>query len=161
MLARLQFTTSSVVFFFFYCTIGETATLGGSAADIARPGPKGAPEDEALTDQNSFNDQHRKVEINLLGPRRAVELTRFTFRGNVLEGRGDAVDHWMVMFCPKWHDKCQTLLPSYERLGQQWEDKLNTGLFTSMVRFAKVDCATDKALCVSLGVEEYPLVAHF
>jgi len=96
--------------------------------------------------------QHRPVSA----------LNRYTFRGNVLEGIGDHVDHWIVMFCPGWHDKCQGLLASYELLGVQWENKQNKELvMTSSVRFAKVDCATEKALCVSLDIDDYPSVVHY
>merc|ERR1719324_1996205 len=93
--------------------------------------------------------------------REATILNRFTLPGNVLQGTGDLVDNWIVMFCPGWHDKCQGLLPSYELLGVQWENKLNKAVMESQVRFAKVDCATDKALCVSLDVDDYPSVVHY
>lgn len=93
--------------------------------------------------------------------REATVLNRFTFPGNVLAGTGDLVDHWIVMFCPGWHDKCQGLLPSYELLGVQWENKLNKALMSSSARFVKVDCATEKALCVSLGIDDYPSVVHY
>lgn len=102
-----------------------------------------------------------EARIALRQHREATTLNRFTFRGNVLEGTGDIVDDWIVMFCPGWHDKCQGLLPSYELLGLQWENKLNKGIMSSKVRFAKVDCATDKALCVSLDVDDYPSVVHY
>jgi len=95
--------------------------------------------------------QHREVAI----------LNRFTLPGNILKGTGDLVDHWIVMFCPGWHDKCQGLLPSYELLGVQWENKLNKAVMSSSVRFAKVDCATEKALCVSLDIDDYPSVVHY
>merc|ERR1719478_287227 len=94
--------------------------------------------------------------------RPASSLNRFTFSGNVLEGIGAHVDHWIVMFCPGWHDKCQGLLPSYELLGLQWENKRNKELvMSSSVRFAKVDCATEKALCVPLDIDDYPSVVHY
>jgi len=96
--------------------------------------------------------QHRPVSA----------LNRYTFHGNVFEGVGDHVDSWIVMFCPGWHDKCQGLLPSYELLGVQWENKQNKELvMSSKVRFAKVDCATDKKLCVSLDIDDYPSVVHY
>merc|ERR1719258_400960 len=88
-------------------------------------------------------------------------LNRFTFPGNVLQGTGDLVENWIVIFCPGWHDKCQGLLPSYELLGVQWENKLNKAVMSSRVRFAKVDCATDKRLCVSLDIDDYPSVVHY
>jgi hypothetical protein len=102
-----------------------------------------------------------EARIKLRQHRQASALNRFTFPGNVLHGSGDIVEHWIVMFCPGWHDKCQSLLPSFELLGVQWEDKLNIALMSSTVRFAKVDCATEKALCVSLDIDEYPSVIHY
>lgn len=92
----------------------------------------------------------------------ASQLNRYIFQGNVLHGTGDQVKHWMVIFCTDWHEKCKGLVPSYELLGAQWEEKLNAGdIFQSSVRFAKVDCATDKELCNSQGIEDYPTVTHY
>lgn len=102
-----------------------------------------------------------EARIALRQHRDATALNRFTFPGNVLEGIGDHVDNWIVMFCPGWHEKCQGLLPSYELLGVTWENKMNKAVMNSKVRFAKVDCATEKALCVSLDVLDYPSVVHY
>jgi hypothetical protein len=122
-----------------------------------------ATEESILISQSSAAPPPESVEarIKLRQHREASALNRFTFAGNVLDSIGDIVDHWFVMFCPGWHEKCQSLLPSYELLGVQWEDKLNTGLMSSTVRFAKVDCATEKALCVSLGIDDYSSVVHY
>jgi len=102
-----------------------------------------------------------EARVALRQHREARPLNRYTFPGNVLKGVGDLVDHWVVIFCPGWHDKCQGLLPSYELLGVQWENKLNKAVMSSYVRFANVDCATDKALCVSLDIDDYPSVVHY
>lgn len=102
-----------------------------------------------------------EARIALRQHREATVLNRFTFPGNVLQGIGDHVDNWIVMFCPAWNEKCQSLLPSYELLGVSWENKLNKAVMSSSVRFAKVDCATDKGLCVSLDVVDYPSVVHY
>lgn len=102
-----------------------------------------------------------EARIALRQHREATALNRFTFSGNVLEGIGDHVENWIVMFCPGWHEKCQGLLPSYELLGVTWENKLNKAVMSSKVRFAKVDCATEKAMCVSLDVLDYPSVVHY
>lgn len=92
----------------------------------------------------------------------ASQLNRYNFAGNVLLGTGDHVKHWVVIFCTEWHEKCRGLVPSFELLGAQWEEKLNSGdLFGSSVRFAKVDCATDKELCNSEDVEDYPTAMHY
>jgi hypothetical protein len=122
-----------------------------------------AADEPLVISGSSIAPQTETVElrVKLRQHREASALNRFTFPGNVLQGTGDAVEHWIVMFCPGWHEKCQNLLPSYELLGVQWEDKLNTALMTSKVRFAKVDCATEKGLCASLEVEDYPNVVHY
>mmetsp|Transcript_127827 Transcript_127827/g.221645 ORF Transcript_127827/g.221645 Transcript_127827/m.221645 type:complete len:319 (+) Transcript_127827:91-1047(+) len=92
----------------------------------------------------------------------ASRLNRYNFAGNVLRGTGDHAKHWIVIFCTDWHERCHALVPSYELLGAQWEEKLNeNSLFGSSVRFAKVDCATEKELCTSQGVEDYPTVKHY
>jgi len=105
--------------------------------------------------------QSMEARLALRQHREVTKLNRFILKGNIFDGTGDKVDHWIVMFCPGWHDKCQGLLPSYELLGVQWENKLNKDLMTSRVRFAKVDCATEKALCVSLDIDDYPSVVHY
>jgi len=102
-----------------------------------------------------------EARIALRQHREVSALNRFTFGGNVLEGTGDHVANWIVMFCPGWHEQCQGLLPSYELIGVQWENKLNKAVMSSSVRFGKVDCATEKALCVSLDIDDYPSVVHY
>jgi len=92
----------------------------------------------------------------------ASRLNRYNFAGNVLRGTGDHAKHWIVIFCTDWHERCHALVPSYELLGAQWEEKLNeNNLFGSSARFAKVDCATEKELCTSQGIEDYPTVKHY
>jgi len=130
---------------------------------LAATGSSAAEESIIIAQSNAPAAPPESVEarIKLRQHREASALNRFTFSGNVLENIGDVVENWIVMFCPGWHEKCQSLLPSYELLGVQWEDKLNTALMSSKVRFAKVDCATEKALCVSLGIDDYPSVVHY
>jgi len=131
----------------------------GSASDTSTPVEKLEVID--MSSAPAAPPESVEARIALRQHREATVLNRFTFTGNVLEGKGDLVDHWIVMFCPGWHDKCQSLLPSYEMLGVQWENKLNKGLMRSAVRFVKVDCATEKALCVSLDIDDYPSVVHY
>jgi len=97
--------------------------------------------------------------VGLIDP--VLHLNRVTFQNTILDPETAHIPHWIVMFCPSWHDKCQGLMPSYELLGVQWENKLNKALMSSTVRFAKVDCATEKALCVSLDIDDYPSVVHY
>jgi len=92
-----------------------------------------------------------------------LELNRFTFGGNVLrhDGSGSHVAHWVVAFCPSWWEPCQNLEGPYAELSRQWEGTLNTALLTKEVRFAMVDCASDKVLCNEQAVESYPTVHHY
>merc|ERR1719478_2058902 len=134
-------------------------SAGSSASDAAPTEEK--PTIIDMSSRPAAPPQSADARIALRQHREAAALNRFTFPGNVLEGTGDIVEHWIVMFCPGWHDKCQGLLPSYELLGVQWENKLNKAVMSSSVRFAKVDCATEKALCVSMDIDDYPSVVHY
>jgi len=122
---------------------------------------KGENPTHLVSDTPAAPPESAEARIALRQHRESTALNRFTFKGNVLEGTGDIVEHWIVMFCSGWHEKCQGLLPSYELLGVQWENKLNKAVMSTSVRFAKVDCATEKALCVSLDIDDYPSVVHY
>lgn len=102
----------------------------------------------------------RKIEASRVAiqTRSTPVLNRFTFNGNVM---GDLVDDWFVMFCTGWDEECQELLPSYEGLGEYWENKKNNGLFSSSVRFARVDCTIEKPLCNSVEIPGYPSIVHW
>mmetsp|Transcript_35169 Transcript_35169/g.64329 ORF Transcript_35169/g.64329 Transcript_35169/m.64329 type:complete len:282 (-) Transcript_35169:28-873(-) len=92
----------------------------------------------------------------------ALRLSRYNFAGNVLHGTGNHVKQWVIIFCTDWHERCRGLVPSYELLGAQWEEKLNAeNIFESSVRFAKVDCAVEKELCISQEVDDYPTVMRY
>jgi len=91
-------------------------------------------------------------------------LNRHSFTKNILwgTGAGDAlVEQWMVWFCPASWPQCQQQATSFEEFAEDWEAKLNTDLGTQKVRFAMVDCATDKELCNREGVMYYPTVHHY
>jgi len=91
-----------------------------------------------------------------------LELNRFTFDDNVLRaGEQPHVAHWIVNFCVPWWDGCKNVARTYTQFGDEWQGKLNGDLLTSEVRFATVDCATDKVLCNEQGVEVYPTVVHY
>jgi len=92
----------------------------------------------------------------------ALPLNAHTFGGNVLrKGKDEVVEHWIVNFCPNWWDPCQNLALPFDQFGVEWERKLNTELLTQKVRFATVDCATDKVLCNQQHVVQYPTVHHY
>jgi len=88
-------------------------------------------------------------------------LNRFTFDNTVQQ---EHVDHWVVLFCVDWYQVCQGLQNGYRATAQHWEQALSynaTSWQKSAVRFAEVDCATDKALCNENNVQSYPTVLHF
>jgi len=89
-----------------------------------------------------------------------VPLNRHTFDGNVI--RGELAGHWIVRFCVDWYPPCQSIRRPYAALGSRYDSELNNDtLLTSVVRFAEVDCATDKWLCNGQRVDDYPTVAHY
>jgi len=91
-------------------------------------------------------------------------LNRHSFAENILRGTALGnyiVEQWMVRFCPaSWHE-CQWQEAFFEDLAGDWEAKLNTDVSSRRVRFAMVDCATDKELCHAEGVMAYPTVHHY
>lgn len=88
-----------------------------------------------------------------------LELNAYIFESNVLHG--NYVDHWVVLFCPKWFEPCEHLWPAYEAESGKWQRQMNKDLLHLHARFARVDCATDKVLCNTQSIEEYPTVVHY
>lgn len=97
------------------------------------------------------------------GPLPAVlGLNSYTFAGNVLAGpKSQLASHWVVIFCPNWWEPCQNIEQPFASHAAEWQGRLNKDLLSSEVRFAKVDCATDKVLCNAEGVDAYPTVNHY
>lgn len=109
-----------------------------------------------------LGDDAGKDEVAASTRVNALHLNAHTFNGNVLKKSADLhVEHWLVSFCPNWWEPCQNLAMPFDQFGLQWERKLNTELLTKKVRFATVDCATDKVLCNEQHVEQYPTVHHY
>jgi len=90
-----------------------------------------------------------------------AQLNSLLFDGNVLHAPGGGAENWVVAFCPSWWEGCQPLQEHFSRAAATWQSKLNSNDFAAKVRFAMVDCATDKVLCNREGVETYPTVAHY
>lgn len=105
----------------------------------------------------------KKTEEDVVGLYDPVlKLNRFSFQKTLFEEHGNEVAHWIVLFCPAWYEPCQALQPIYRRLSEQWQGQLNNALLSTEVRFASVDCATEKALCNTQDVGmHYPFVAHY
>lgn len=67
----------------------------------------------------------------------------------------------MVAFCASWWEPCEELHVIFEQLAAKWQGKLNTQDFIAKVRFATVDCATDKVLCNEEHVTVYPTISYY
>lgn len=88
-------------------------------------------------------------------------LNRYTFHNTILKEHSSEVPHWIVLFCPPWYEPCQSITPIFKSFSQKWQDELNNALLFTEVRFATVDCATEKTLCNTQNVDSYPFVAHY
>lgn len=97
--------------------------------------------------------------VVLLDP--VLRLNRYTFEKQILEEHSGEVPHWIVLFCTPWYEPCQALEPLFRKFTEKWQDQLNSALLYTEVRFAAVDCATEKALCNTQNVETYPFVSHY
>jgi len=89
-----------------------------------------------------------------------LKLNQNIFHGNVVNG-ADRVNNWMVLYCPYWWEPCQQISPHFEKFAGSFQERLNKDLMASHVRFARVDCATEKPLCNHNDVQDYPTVQHF
>jgi len=87
-------------------------------------------------------------------------LNRFSLRASINQSSQAASD-WMVLFCPPWWGPCQKIWPPFQHFGRRWQTELNQGWMRNDVRFAVVDCATDKLLCNEEGVIDYPWINHY
>eukprot|EP00929_Paragymnodinium_shiwhaense_P005388 TRINITY_DN107250_c0_g1_i1.p1 TRINITY_DN107250_c0_g1~~TRINITY_DN107250_c0_g1_i1.p1 ORF type:complete len:346 (+),score=63.43 TRINITY_DN107250_c0_g1_i1:107-1039(+) len=91
-----------------------------------------------------------------------ARLNEQIFMGNVLREESDRVERWFVYWCPDWWEPCQHLLRNYTAFAEEWQEELNSAsLLTLPVRFGRVDCATDKVLCNTMFVEDYPTVQYY
>jgi hypothetical protein len=90
-----------------------------------------------------------------------IMLNRVTFNSTVAQTH---VDHWIVFYCVDWYELCQGVWEEYKTMAIHWERQLAHNASSwqaTAVRFAEVDCATDKALCNANNIQEYPSVQHF
>jgi len=152
----------------------EMQPLEGAASEWA----ENADNDEGHPIEDSERERHRQRSMlgyfgagtawsgfggsNSMDPSPLLDLNRFTFHQSVREAGSNQFAHWIILFCPTWFEPCQALVPSYRQLAVKWQDQLNGDLLMSEVRFAAVDCATEKVLCNAEGVGmNYPFVAHY
>lgn len=92
-------------------------------------------------------------------PSEAIELNRFTFNQNVFTAGNNHVQHWIVRFCHDWYSPCEKISKPFEQLAGEFTNKLNTR--STVVRFANVDCSTNKPLCNGQAVDHFPKVIHY
>jgi len=126
-------------------------------ADFVRIGVGPLGETEADPRQNA--DGSEDSVVGLVDP--VMRLNRYTFQNTILEEHADEIPHWVVLFCPHWFPPCQQVDGLYRTLADKYQEEHNTALLTTHVRFAAVDCATEKALCNTQNVNTYPFVAHY
>lgn len=95
--------------------------------------------------------------------RSVLGLNRFNFNANVLvPGGGDSAENWIVLFCYSWWEPCQKMKEPFAQMGAVWQSDLNKeAVLTRKIRFAQVDCATDRVLCNERGVEGFPHVQYY
>lgn len=116
-----------------------------------------------LTDENGEGpapNSHSDESIaGLMDP--VMRLNRFTFEQTILQQHANEIPHWIILFCPPWYEPCQAVDIIFKQFGHKWQDQLNNAVLSTEVRFAAVDCATEKALCNTQNVDTYPFIAHY
>jgi thioredoxin-like negative regulator of GroEL len=90
-----------------------------------------------------------------------IKLTPAIFTGNVKRTEGPGAEHWIVLFCTGWLPDCNKFGPEFAHLSGEYQEKHNTDLMSPTLRFARVDCAANKPLCNTQGVDWYPTVVHY
>jgi len=98
-------------------------------------------------------------DVKLFQP--LVHLNAVNFDQSVLMQSNNGVQRWVVLFCLGWYDTCAAMDRPFMSLAQDWENRLNTDLLSTEVRFATVDCATDRVLCNEQGIHQFPKVMLF
>eukprot|EP00401_Gymnodinium_catenatum_P009668 CAMPEP_0117483770 /NCGR_PEP_ID=MMETSP0784-20121206/14113_1 /TAXON_ID=39447 /ORGANISM="" /LENGTH=288 /DNA_ID=CAMNT_0005278321 /DNA_START=116 /DNA_END=979 /DNA_ORIENTATION=- len=138
--------------------------LGGAALFFAQLAESRAiPAGEAISIGAEERDRQKQQDLAEQSVnQRVLRLNDKIFHANVLREEDPYVRDWFVYFCPSWWEPCQTLMQPYMELSREFENSLNADAVVNLrVRFAWVDCATDKPLCNEMGVQDYPTVQHF
>lgn len=89
-----------------------------------------------------------------------LKLNRHIFKGNVLQ-QDSYVKRWVVLYCLPWFAPCQAFQKAYNTVAKEEQQRRNTDIWFSNLRFAQVDCATDKVLCNDMDVDMVPLVTLY
>lgn len=95
-------------------------------------------------------------------PETVVDLNRFNFHNNVLREGHDQPQHWIIRFCHDWYEPCDELTDIFKQSAIEVETMLNANdRFQTTVRFADVDCSTNKPLCNEVADYHFPQIIHF
>lgn len=108
-------------------------------------------------------EEAKPPQVEESAPLSVARLNRFLFDGNVIECGSDcAADNYIVMFGAPWYGPSKEMTPFFRHTGDQWQNKMNAdSVMRQHLRFAEVDCATDKELCNLEQVDNYPTVVHY
>lgn len=116
---------------------------------------------EGVRPKHSHAEIEAETHVRMDPGQSVMMLGRHNFQSTVSQ---EYVDHWFVLFCVDWLEHCQGLWHDYRNVASHWESSLALNASSwqnTAVRFAEVDCATDKALCNENHVDNYPSVVHF
>lgn len=115
-----------------------------------------------ITAREGLSTEDRVAEPDIELQKPVLQLNQYTFDQSVLATEsGNGVQHWIILFCLEWFEPCEIVDRPYAALAGQWQDRMNTDLLSTEVRFAYVDCATDRVLCNEQLIEEYPMIFHY
>jgi len=134
-------------------------------AELPHVGEAGAKNTEVYDGEPlMIRDAEDDSAARIFSQRNLLQMNQFSFNGNVLnrpKNKEDDMAHWIVQFCPHWWDPCVGLTESFAKVGSELEEQLNGALFIKNIRFAIVDCASEKVLCNEQEVETYPTTRHY
>jgi hypothetical protein len=123
---------------------------------------------EPIANENSNVDadvilmEHEEENVASINARKVVDLNRFNFHNSVLQDGHDQPLHWIVRFCHDWYVPCDQLTPIFTETAIQVENTLNANdQFQTTIRFADVDCSTNKPLCNEVADYHFPQIIHF
>lgn len=105
--------------------------------------------------------QRKEVDFDVSLFKPLVHLNEVSFDKSVLMDSNNGVRRWVVLFCLGWYDTCAAFERPFMEFARDWENRLNTDLLSTEVRFATVDCATDRVLCNEQGIHQFPKVVMY
>lgn len=111
-------------------------------------------------DESAVRSEEAKIAS--ITAHKVVELNRFNFHNSVLRDGHDQPVHWIVRFCHDWYAPCEHLTGVFDEIAIRFEKMLNANdQFQTTVRFADVDCSTNKPLCNEVADYHFPQIIHF